>query len=288
MTYISHDPQPMWNSLKNQLIFTFDSCRDSEHLSIDFVINCHERMDQMRKSWLIMFLSINVFTPFFFIPKTRDPVSSTADRRLLIEELDPNVLYTIKITTVNDYGTADELVGCEESILEITTGIYIIILSYDVHTCTKVGDVFRELNQLLLLLLHILPPPPPPPDQHHHHGRQKVPRRQSIGGASDCLWTMTCPSNALCTQNHLTQLLHVLLLLGRHIQDRIHNAMPSISVRHKCLHICYLMPNISCNAVNVIQCLWLGRQSQGNHIRYYLILACKQWPGKHVLLQATI
>ena len=71
-----------------------------------------------------------------------------------------------------------------------------------------------------------------------------------------------------------TVILLLLLLLGGHIRD-LHNAMPSISVRHKCLHVCYLMPNISCNAVNVIQ--WFSssgwaRQSQGNHIRYNLIL----------------
>ena len=30
-----------------------------------------------------------------------------------------------------------------------------------------------------------------------NQGRRKALRRQSIGGASDCLWTMVCPSNAL-------------------------------------------------------------------------------------------
>ena len=79
-------------------------------------------------------------------------------------------------------------------------------------------------------------------------------------------------------QTVILLLLHVhVLLLGGHIRD-LHNATPSISVRHKCLHVCYLMPNISCNAVNVIQ--WFSssgwaRQSQGNH-RYYLILGAKK------------
>ena len=40
------------------------------------------------------------------------------------------------------------------------------------------------------------------PDQ----GHRKVLRRQSIGGASDCLRTMTCPSNALFAQNLPTPL----------------------------------------------------------------------------------
>ena len=37
-------------------------------------------------------------------------------------------------------------------------------------------------------------------------GRRKPLRRQSIGGASDCLWTMVCPSNALFAQNLRTPL----------------------------------------------------------------------------------
>ena len=45
----------------------------------------------------------------------------------------------------------------------------------------------------------------------------------------------------------------LLLLLGGCILDRVHNASPSISVRLKCLHVCYLMPDIYCNAVNVFQ-----------------------------------
>ena len=70
-------------------------------------------------------------------------------------------------------------------------------------------------------------------------------------------------------------LLLLLLLLGGCIRDREHNATPSISLQHKCLHVYCLMPDISCNAVNVIQ--WSSapgwaRQSQGIHIRYYLIL----------------
>ena len=47
-------------------------------------------------------------------------------------------------------------------------------------------------------------------------GRRKVLRRQSIGGASDCLWTMTCPSNALFAQNLPTPLdgwCHLVLVL---------------------------------------------------------------------------
>ena len=39
-----------------------------------------------------------------------------------------------------------------------------------------------------------------------HQGRRKPLRRQSIGRASDCWWTMVCPSNALFAQNLPTPL----------------------------------------------------------------------------------
>ena len=64
------------------------------------------------------------------------------------------------------------------------------------------------------------------------------------------------------------------------IRDRARNNTPSISVQH---NVCCLMPTISCNAVNVSQ--WSSspgwtRQSQGNYIRYYLILGAKTMTSK--------
>ena len=63
--------------------------------------------------------------------------------------------------------------------------------------------------------------------------------------------------------------------------SEIEYTMPRL--RQKCLNVCCLMPDTSCNAVNVIQwsssSVW-ARQSQGNHIRYYLILGAKTVTSK--------
>ena len=70
------------------------------------------------------------------------------------------------------------------------------------------------------------------------------------------LWMLIMPwTSKMCPLHIKNNFARVLLqlLLGERIRDRVHNATPSISVSYKWLHVSYLMPNISCNAVNVIQ-----------------------------------
>ena len=62
-----------------------------------------------------------------------------------------------------------------------------------------------------------------------------------------------CQRSATGCRYSVTVLLLLLLLLGGRIRDRVHNALPNISVQHQSLHVCYIMPNISCNAVNIVQ-----------------------------------
>ena len=46
--------------------------------------------------------------------------------------------------------------------------------------------------------------------------------------------------------------LPVLLLLGGRIRDRVHNAMPNISVQHQSLNIWNIMSSVSCYTVNIV------------------------------------
>ena len=59
---------------------------------------------------------------FYKILQTVATVPSTGERRLVVTELDANVEYTFRITTINDYGEANQLVGCDEAVLVDTTG----------------------------------------------------------------------------------------------------------------------------------------------------------------------
>ena len=47
----------------------------------------------------------------------------------------------------------------------------------------------------------------------HCRGVWKTLRRQRIGGANHCLWTISCPSNALYTQNLQTPLEHCCIVI---------------------------------------------------------------------------
>ena len=68
---------------------------------------------------------------------------------------------------------------------------YIVCASYDFF-----GGVPSQLMRNLI----------PSHDLTFRQGRRKALRRQSIGGASDCLWTMVCPIHALFAHNLPTPL----------------------------------------------------------------------------------
>ena len=70
-------------------------------------------------------------------------------------------------------------------------------------------------------------------------GRRKPLRRQSIGGASDCLWTMVCPSNALFVQNLPTPLVRTCLSIVAFINHPIGQDNQILPTQKSCFRINY-------------------------------------------------
>ena len=75
----------------------------------------------------------------------------------------------------------------------------------------------------------------------------------------------------------------LLLLLSGRIRDRVHNAAPLVFVHHQCLHVRYVMLDIPCYTVDVVQ--WpsfsgWARQSQADHVRYNLVFGTETVTSK--------